>query len=92
MPESMDQKYIRAAEVVCRQGLVPFPVNDTTVTILKNVIEDDEEELDFICAFAEKPSQTLPELKESTRLSEEKINQLTTNLGRVEFRRPEQQK
>jgi len=41
MPEvSLDQKYTLAAQVICKQGTVPFPVNDTTLSILKLVIED----------------------------------------------------
>ena len=77
MPEfSLDQKYERAARVICKQGTVPFPVNDTTISILKQVVEDDEEELDFIKAFSQKASQTLEQLKESSRLPEEKIEEI----------------
>jgi hypothetical protein len=59
---SLDKKYEQAAQVVCRQGIVPFPVNDTTISILKHVIEDDEEELEFINAFREQPSQTVEQV------------------------------
>jgi ferredoxin len=83
MPElSLDQKYERAAQVICKQGMVPFPVNDTTIAILKNVIEDAEDELDFIWAFRENASQTTEQLKESSQLSEEKIEELGTSLAR----------
>ena len=72
MPEiSLDKKYERAAQVVCKQGIVPFPVSDTAISILKHVIEDDEEELDFICAFRQSASQTMEQMKESSNLSEE---------------------
>ena len=79
---SLDEKYEQAAQVVCRQGIVPFPVNDTTISILKHVIEDDEEELEFIHAFRDQPSQTVEQLKESSNLPEEKIEQLATSLAK----------
>ncbi len=79
---SLDKKYERAAQVICSQGIVPFPVNDTTISILKHVFEDDEEELDFIEAFRKQPSQTVEQLKESSNLPEEKIEQLATSLAR----------
>ena len=79
---SLDEKYEQATQVVCRQGIVPFPVNDTTISILKHVIEDDEEELEFIHAFREQPSQTMEQLKESSNLPEEKIEQLATSLAK----------
>ena len=79
---SLDKKYEQATQVVCKQGIVPFPVNDTTISILKQVIEDDEEELEFINAFREQPSQTLEQLKKSSNLPEEKIEQLATSLAK----------
>jgi ferredoxin len=79
---SLEEKYRRAAGVICRQGMFPFPVNDTTISIMKNVIEDEEEELDLIYAFREKASQTMEELKASSGFPEEKIEKLTTSLAR----------
>ena len=35
---SLDQKYTLAAQVICKQGTIPFPANDTTLPILKLVI------------------------------------------------------
>ena len=82
MDVSLDEKYERAAQVICKQGTLPFPVNDTTISILKKVIEDDEEELDFIDAFRKEPSQTMEELKASSHLNEEKIERLATSLAK----------
>ncbi|MBN1627090.1 MAG: hypothetical protein JW944_11245 [Deltaproteobacteria bacterium] len=45
---SIDKKYERAAQVICRQGSVTFPVNQTVISILKVIIADKVEELDFI--------------------------------------------
>lgn len=79
---SLDAKYRSAAAVVCRQGMFPFPVNDTTLSIMKHVIEDDEDELDLICAFSQKASQTLEELTLASGFSPEKTDQLATSLAR----------
>lgn len=79
---SLDQKYKQAVQVICNQGSVPFPVNDTTISILKHAIEDNEEELEFIYAFRQKASQTMEELRESSNLPEEKIEQLATSLAK----------
>jgi ferredoxin len=78
---SLDRKYRQATSVVCKQGAVPFPVNDTTIAIIENVIGDNEEELDFVSAFDKKASQTMEELKESTGLPHEKIEGLATSLA-----------
>ncbi len=79
---SLDEKYRRATAVVCRQGMFPFPVNQTTLSILRNVIEDDEEELDFICAFRHKASQNIQELQTATGLPPERIEDLAGRLAK----------
>ncbi len=80
--DSLEGKYELAAQVICNQGMVPFPVNDTAISILKHVIQDDEEELDFIEAFRKQASQTVEQLKASSNLAEEKIDQLATRLAK----------
>jgi ferredoxin len=79
---SLEEKYRRAAGVICRQGVVPFPVNDTTIAIIKQVVEDDEDALDFIYVFRDRVSKTMEELKVSCEFSEEKIEQLAANLAK----------
>jgi len=79
---TMADKLKRAAEVVCKQGMVQFPVSDTAMAIIDRVVGDNEEELDLICAFREKPSQTMDQLEHSSKLSTQKIEQLTTNLAK----------
>ncbi len=79
---SLEEKYKSAAGVVCKQGMFPFPVNDTTISIMKHVVEDNAEELDFICAFNQKSSQTLEELRSSCEFSEEEIDRLATSLAK----------
>jgi ferredoxin len=80
--KALEEKYRAAAAVVCRQGMFPFPVNDTTLSIMKHVIEDEEDELDLICAFSQKASQTLEELTLTSGFSPEKTDQLATSLAR----------
>ncbi|MFZ3048830.1 MAG: 4Fe-4S binding protein [Desulfatirhabdiaceae bacterium] len=75
-------KYEKAACVICKQGMVPFSVNETTVTILKRAVGDSEAELDLIAAFDKKASQTLAELKVSSGMSEEAIVGLANSLAR----------
>lgn len=79
---SLDQKYERATGVVCKQGIAPFPVNETTISIIKQVIKDNEEELDLIYAFRDKPSQTMEELKASSGLSEQDLERITSSLAK----------
>ena len=52
------------------------------ISIMKHVVEDNADELDFICAFNQKSSQTLEELDSSSDFSKEKINQLATSLAK----------
>jgi len=62
--------------------MVQFPVSDTAVAIVDRVVGDNEEELDLINAFREKPSQTIDQLGESSRFSIKKIEQLATSLAK----------
>jgi len=64
-------KYRKAARVVVKAGFLPFPVNDTMIELLKILL--DEEDLDFIMAFKRKPSQTMEQLKVSSKMSEGEI-------------------
>lgn len=78
----LQTKYEKAARVICKQGMIPFSVNETTVTILKRAVGDSEAELDLIAAFDKKASQTLAELKVSSGMPEETIVELANSLAR----------
>lgn len=67
----IDKKYAKAVNVLNKAGQFPIPASDTTISILKLTIK--EEDLDFIMAFKRKVSQTMEQLKESSKLSEEEI-------------------
>ena len=78
---SMDEKFKKAAEVICKQGLVQFSVSDTAIAIVKAVVGNNEEELDLIYAFREKPSQTTEQLVESSGFAAAKVEKLSTLLA-----------
>ena len=76
-------KYRKAARVVVKAGFLPFPVNDTMIELLKILL--DEEDLDFIMAFKRKPSQTMEQLKVSSKMSEEEILSHVKKLAKKGF-------
>ena len=79
---SMDEKFKRAAGVICKQGMVQFPLSDTAIAIVVAVVGPNEEELDLIYAFRDKPSQTADQLMESSGFAAEKVEQLATSLAK----------
>ncbi len=74
-------KFKEAAAVVCRQGMVQFPLSDTAIAIIKNVVGENEDELDLMCAFHEKSSQVLEQLMESSGMSADKVEALASSLA-----------
>ncbi len=80
--DSLQLKYEKAARVICKQGMFPFSVNETTLTLLKRAVGDVEAELDLIAAFENKASQTLAELKASSGMPEKDIVELGNSLAR----------
>ncbi len=79
---SMDEKFKRSAEVICKQGMVQFPLSDTAIAIVVAVVGDNEEELDLIYAFRDKPSQTADQLVESSGFAADKVERLATSLAK----------
>lgn len=79
---TLQEKFEHAAGVICRQGLVPFPVSPTAVAIVRKVVGEVEDELDLIQAFGEKPSQTLEQLAASSGLPAERAAALADSLAR----------
>jgi ferredoxin len=79
---TLEEKFKRAAGVICKQGMVQFPVSDTAIAIVVAAVGENEEELDLIYAFHETPSQTMAQLKESSGFPEEKIEKLTASLAK----------
>ena len=81
-PITLKEKLKRAAGVICKQGMVQFQLSDTAIAIVTSVVGNNEDELDLIYAFREKPSQTTDQLVESSGFSMEKVEQLTTSLAK----------
>ena len=77
-----DEKLKRATQIVCRQGMIPFPLSDTAIAIIDCVVGDHKEELDLIYAFREKASQTTEQLSASSGFSEEKVKSLALGLAK----------
>ena len=77
-------KLKKATGVICKQGMFPFPLSETAMTIIGRVVKE-EKELDLICAFNEASSQTMEQLKQTSGFSEENIERLTPTAlpGRV---------
>jgi Pyruvate/2-oxoacid:ferredoxin oxidoreductase delta subunit len=78
---TLQEKFERAAGVVCRQGLIPFPVSPTALAIVQRVVGEVEDELDLIHAFCDKPSQTLEQLAASSGFPAEKAGALADSLA-----------
>ena len=78
---TLQEKCERAAGVICRQGLVPFPVSPTAVAIVQRVVGEAEDELDLIHAFRERPSQTLEQLTASSGFPGDKAGALADRLA-----------
>ncbi|MFX1497724.1 MAG: 4Fe-4S binding protein [Promethearchaeota archaeon] len=76
-----DEKYRKAARVIVKAGAFPFPINETLISILKMVIE--EEDLDFIMAFKRKKSMTTTQLKQASKMTEQEIKYHVENLAKV---------
>lgn len=76
------EKIKRAAGVICKQGMVQFQLSDTAIAIVASVVGDNEDELDLIYAFREKPSQTMDQLLESSGFAAEKVKLLATSLAK----------
>ena len=79
---TMDDKFNKATGVICKQGMFPFPLSETAITIIKRVVKE-EEALDLICAFNETSSQTMDQLKQTSGFSKETIERLTSSLAKA---------
>lgn len=74
-------KYKKAAKVIISAGQFPFPINDTLLEILQLAV--DEEDLDFILAFRRKTSQTMEQLKKSSKMTDKEILRHVSSLAKV---------
>lgn len=79
---TLEDKFKKATGVICKQGMFPFPLSETAITIIKHVVAQ-EEDLDLICAFENASSQTMDQLKQTSGFSEETIEKLTDSLAKA---------
>jgi len=80
--KGLEEKFLVATKAIIKQGMLPFPLNETTISIVKNIVGENEKELDLICAFKKKSSQTMDELKQSSGFDEDTIRNLTDSLAK----------
>ena len=87
----IDLKYKKVVSVINSAGGTPLPVTNTLVDILKHIIN--ENELDFVLAFKKNKSQTLEQLKQSSKLKKEEIVKRIEILAKkgVMFNQPNRQ-
>ena len=78
-----DEKYRKTAFIITKAGVLPTPVNKTLIEILKLLLTEDE--LDFINAFKRKASQTMEQLKKSSKLPETQILLFVKELAKKGF-------
>jgi len=79
----LDENYRKAARTIVKAGYIPFPINDTMIELLKLLI--DKEQLPFITAFRRKASQTMEQLKDSSKMSEDEIEKHVDKLAKTGF-------
>ncbi len=79
----LDEKYKKAAQIIVKAGILPTAVNKTLIEILKLLLTEDE--LDFINAFRRKTSQTMEELKRTSKLPEAQILSFVKRLAKKGF-------
>jgi Na+-translocating ferredoxin:NAD+ oxidoreductase RNF subunit RnfB len=78
-----DEKYKKAAHIIIKAGVLPTPVNQTLIDILKLLLT--ENELDFINAFKRKTSQTMEQLIKSSKMPEDQILSFVKGLAKKGF-------
>ena len=78
-----DEKYKKAGHIIIKAGILPTPVNKALIEILKILLTEDE--LDFINAFKRKTSQTMEELKRTSKLPDAQISSYVKRLAKKGF-------
>ena len=73
----------RATEIICRQGMIPFPAGETARAIVAELVGGRQEALELIIAFDQASSQTLDQLAASSGKSPETVDALASALARI---------
>ncbi len=75
-----EEQYKKAAHIIVKAGSLPFPINETLISIIQRMIN--EEELALIGAFRRKVSQTLEELRKTSKMADDQILNLVQSLAK----------
>ncbi len=78
-----EEKYRKVARTIVKAGNFPFPISNTMIKLLELLI--DQEQLNFIMAFRKKTSQTMEQLKLSSKMSEDEIITHVKKLAKIGF-------
>ncbi|MHA1378024.1 MAG: ATP-binding protein [Candidatus Helarchaeota archaeon] len=82
--EELEKKIKKTAKIITGTGMVPFPVTDTFIEILKYYL--DEEDIELIKAFKIKKSMTMEQLKKKLKdLDEAEIDRRASKLAKKGF-------
>jgi len=86
----LKEKFKKATELICKQGLFPLPANETALEIVKKIVGNCEDELDLIYAFRSSPSQTSDQLIQSSGMKKEQVERLSSSLAKkgIVFNQP----
>ncbi len=79
----MSKPLRRATEIICRQGIIPFPAGETAMAIVAELVGDRPEALELIAAFEKAPSQTLEQLAASSGRDGAAVEALASELARL---------
>ena len=78
------EKYLSAGKIFVRAGILPFPLSDTLLDILRFYL--DEKEIDFVNgSFNDQVSLTMDQLREKSGLPDHEIEKITSVLARKGF-------
>lgn len=78
-----EKKLKRAAQCIVKAGILPFPISETLLKVLKFYL--DEEDLDFISNFKLKSSLSHEELVKKAKIPEEEVKRMTDKLAKKGF-------
>jgi len=74
-----DELYKKAGNIIIKAGMLPFPVTDTLMEILRILYTPEEAEF-IIQTFRRKTSQTMEELKKFSKMEENRILEIVEPL------------
>jgi ferredoxin len=81
--QDLIKKWKRVADIIVGAGVLPFPITDTLLEILKFYL--DENDLEFIRNFRTKTSMSQEELVKKSKLSDAEVEQKAAKLAKKGF-------